>query len=365
MAICFFFLLLYSVLILRYLYGWNRNKIINKSITSYKVSVLIAMRNESKHVDRIINEFQLQDYSKDNLELIIINDHSTDHTLELLSNQNIVNLKVLNLEVGEYGKKNAINKGLEQAKGDIIITTDADCSFGSLWVQKMVSYFTSEDVKLVAGPVNYNKANSIFNKFQTLDFLSLIASGAGAIGNNNSIFCNAANMAYRKSVIINNSNINNPEVVSGDDVFLLHSIKRDYKDAIKFAKHNDAIVMTDPKSTFSSLLNQRKRWAAKSTSYTDLTTIYVSVLVLIINIVLLFLFVQSFLANTFIFFLIFYFVKLIVDSLLLFRALSFFKRKDLLLWVLPFEFFYSIYIVLIVVLSYASDFKWKGRIHKK
>ena len=60
---------------------------------------------------------------------------------------------------------------------------------------------------------------------QELEFLSLIGSGAGAIGIENPIFCNGANMAYRKDVFLETNNFNNDNTVSGDDVFLLHSIK--------------------------------------------------------------------------------------------------------------------------------------------
>jgi hypothetical protein len=61
----------------------------------------------------------------------------------------------------------------------------------------------------------------------------------------------------------------------------------------------------------------------------------------------------------------FYALKFAVDFLLLLPVLSFFKRKDLLKWIFPFELFYAFYIVLIVVLSFTKSFEWKGRIHKK
>ena len=65
------------------------------------------------------------------------------------------------------------------------------------------------------------------------------------------------------------------------------------------------------------------------------------------------------------FFALFFAIKFIVDFALLFPILKFFKREDLIKWILPFELFYSFYIILIIILSLTRKFEWKGRIHSK
>ena len=102
-----------------------------------------------------------------------------------------------------------------------------------------------------------------------MEFASLIGSGAGAIGSGNAIFCNGANMAYKKEVFLEVNTYKNDNAASGDDVFLLHSIKQRYPDGIVFAKDKNAIVNTNALDTLSTFINQRKRWTAKSSSYTD------------------------------------------------------------------------------------------------
>jgi cellulose synthase/poly-beta-1,6-N-acetylglucosamine synthase-like glycosyltransferase len=267
---------------------------------------------------------------------------------------------------GEFGKKNAIKKAIELASGDIILASDADCSFNPKWVQTMANYFADENIKLVSGPVAYHKQKGMFLSLQALEFSSLIGSGAGAIGVNNSIFCNGANMAYRKEVFLELNDFSNDTAASGDDVFLLHSVKAKYSNAIAFAKQENAIATTDAVQTLNGFINQRKRWTAKSSGYKDFASIYASFLVLFTNLALVFLFAMHFVSiQYFELFLLFYALKFLVDLLLLTPVLKFFKRTDLIKWILPFEIFYSFYIVLIVILSFTKKFEWKGRTHSK
>jgi len=364
--IVLFILFLYLLLILKYWIGWTKNKATGVSHFLPKVSIIIAMRNEQEQVLHLLSELSKQVYPIDKLEFILVNDHSTDSTLELLEDSSIDNLKIVNMPEGIFGKKSAIDFAMKEASGEIILASDADCSFSPLWLHTMVAYFANENIKLVSGPVSYHKQKGIFLGLQTLEFISLIGSGAGAIGVKNAIFCNGANMAYRKADFLELNNFENDNAVSGDDVFLLHCVKEKYKDAIAFAKDDNAIVLTDAVRSAKGFINQRKRWTAKTSEYKDFASIYASFLVLFTNLSLVLLFVGYLYSDAYLqLFLLFYAFKFAVDFLLLFPVLSFFKRRDLVKLILPFELFYAIYIVLIVILSFTKSFEWKGRIHKK
>jgi len=359
-------LFLYSLLIIRYTLGWYKVKTITNKEFTPKVSIVITMRNEENEVERLLQNLQSQIYPTDKLELILVNDHSTDNTFNILNSSQLDNLQVINMPNGEFGKKNAIKKAVELASGDIILASDADCSFNPKWGQTMANYFADENIKMVSGPVAYHKQKGMFLSLQALEFSSLIGSGAGAIGVNNAIFCNGANMAYRKEVFLEVNEFSIDTAVSGDDVFLLHSVKAKYSNAIAFAKQENAIVTTDAVQTLNGFINQRKRWTAKSSGYKDFASIYASFLVLFTNLALVFLFVMNFVSiQYFELFLLFYALKFLVDLLLLTPVLKFFKRTDLIKWILPFEIFYSFYIVLIVILSFTKKFEWKGRTHSK
>ena len=360
-AIITFIILLYVFQISKFCIGWDKLESIYQPEYMPKVSVVIALRNEESEIIRLIKELEKQIYPTHKLDFILVNDHSTDATYELLQQSVMGNFKIVNMPEGEFGKKNAISRAVALADSEIILATDADCSFSSVWVQTMVSYFSDSDIKLVSGPVGLHKHTGFFQSLQCLEFASLIGSGAGAIGIGSAIFCNGANMAYRKSIFLNENNFESDTAASGDDVFLLHSVKAKYPNSIAFAKDENAIVITEGEKSLKSFINQRKRWAAKSSSYKDFSSIYMSCLVLFVNLVILFLFAMQF----FQLFILFYIAKFIVDLFLLYPVLKFFKRRDLIKWIFPFELFYSFYIVLIVVLSFTKSFEWKGRTHKK
>ena len=172
--------------------------------------------------------------------MIIVNDHSEDSTLQILEKaaENWQNLKIICMNEVEQGKKNGIKKGISFAKGDIILCTDADCSAGKNWIKTISDYFADKNLKLLSAPVEFNKNQGIFQKIQALEFLSLIGSGAAAINRGKSIFCNGANLAYRKSVFLELNSYDSNSAVSGDDVFLMHHVKRKYSNGIRFIQPN-------------------------------------------------------------------------------------------------------------------------------
>lgn len=364
-VIIFIILFLYLVLILKYTIGWYKTQKAESASFTPKISIVIALRNEEHQIERLLKNLQSLIYPTDKIEFVLVNDHSTDNTFEVLQDHVIDNLVLINLRE-EKGKKQAISKAISVGSGEIFITTDADCSFSPDWARTIVSYFSDDNIKLVSGPVTYKKQENIFQQLQALEFASLIASGAGAIGSGNPIFCNGANMAFRKQVFLGANNFSSNSSVSGDDVFLLHNVKQQFQNAIVFAKDEHAVVTTKGIQSIKGFINQRKRWTAKSSDYKDSATIYTSFLVLLVNLCLIYLFINCIAdISKLQIFGLFYISKFVVDMLLLYPALKFFNRTDLVKWVFPFELFYSFFIVLIVILSFTQSFVWKGRTHKK
>ena len=362
----FIILVLYGSLIFSYLVGWNNTAAYYSKQYSLSVSVIVAMKDEAKNIKNLYKNLILQSYPKEKIEIIFVNDHSKDNTLELLKEIEGNNIHCLNMPENSYGKKKSIKKAAELASGDIIIVTDADCTFSYDWIRTMIDCFGNDKIKLVSGPVTYKKKRGLFNSFQSLEFLSLVGSGAGSIGSGNSIFCNGANMAYRKDIFLELNTYDDDNAASGDDVFLLHQIKKHYPKGIIFIKDPRAIVSTIGSETYYEFYNQRKRWASKSTSYRDMATIYVSLLVFLTNFLMLFLFLLCLYDLSMMFwFGIFICCKFIIDLIFLIPVLRFFGRNDLVKFIFPFELFYSFYIVFIVVLSFVRPFNWKGRVYSK
>jgi cellulose synthase/poly-beta-1,6-N-acetylglucosamine synthase-like glycosyltransferase len=357
----------YVLMILFFMIGWKKNKI-NLSSSIYRVSVVIAIRNEQDNIKRLIKNLKSQDYNKDLYDVIIIDDHSEDNSWNLLCNEKLdwPKLKLLSMDDDEHGKKGAILKGVKFSDSEIIITTDADCFFSPNWITLMSSSFSDKKINFVSGPVSFKESSTIFSKIQDLEFISLVASGAGAIGINRPIFCNGANMAYRREVFMQVNDYSKNNISSGDDVFLLHMVKKFYPGSIVFLRQYKAIVFTKPLLKFKQFLNQRIRWASKSTNYKDFDTIAVSLLVFFVNISLLVLLILSCFDHTCLnVFILLFSVKLMIDFLFFLPVLNFFKKQGLIKWVLPVQILYPFYITLIVLTSNLFSFSWKGRVKNK
>lgn len=350
---------LYSILLLLYLLqiksyskGWSSLPSV-APIKELELSVLVAFRNEEKHLPLLLSDLENQNYPLSKVQFIFIDDSSEDNSFEIIKTSS---LKIDLISSEGNGKKAAIECGVAKAKYDIILTTDADCRLTEDWITSMVTPFTEKDIQLVSGPVAYHGLDNDFKKVQALEFMSLIGSGGGAIGIQKAFMCNGANMAFRTSIFSNTEK----EIASGDDVFLLHHVKKN-KGKITFAKNQKAIVSTEPKPTLSGFLNQRKRWASKTSAYKDASAQWVSLLIFLVNLSFIALFIneQLFVLT------VFYLIKFIVDFMFL-RKLCRFFEYDIPFYVFCIlEIIYPFYIVWVAISSQIGHYSWKGRRYKK
>lgn len=361
--------IIYVVLVLYMRNGWMKLPMFH--LTSImplsKVTVIIAARNEESNISKTLDCIVGQEYPKELLEVIVVDDHSTDRTGEIVTTYADRGVKLITLNEGNKlnsYKKFAINKAIHASSGDIIITTDADCRMGSKWILSIVQYMESQDKLMVSSPVCYDQEKSYFERLQTLEFLYLIGLGAAGIGNGNPTTCNGANLAYRKTLFFEMGGFNGiDELASGDDELLLHKVAEKYADRIGFCKSREAIVYTDAKENLKSFLSQRKRWASKSTKYKDKKVVILGVCIWLFNLSfllsLIFLLVWIYDASELV--ITSLMMKLLVELVFLYPILAFVNRKELL-WNLPLlTVVHSLYFVYIGVVGNVGKYDWKGR----
>ncbi len=337
----------------------------NKNNEMPFISIVIAVRNESKNITKLLGELVNQRYKKSDFEIVIIDDNSDDNTVDLIdaftNNNKDFNIKLV--QSSGKGKKSAVIDGIRSAKGGIIITTDGDCTITPYWIPTMADYLIS-GYKVITGPVVYSRKRSLLSKFYELDFLSLVASGAGSIGAGLPLMGNAANMAFYKEdylSLMENNKRNN--YASGDDVFFIHAIYQKYGNkSVGFVKDEEAIVSTNPPGNISSFLNQRIRWASKAKGYSVIWPVAVALIVFIYNLVLCgFMVLCFFIPVLFPVLFLLVLAKFIIDLPLLSSAIGFTKKGHLKLIVLLSEFIYPVYIVFVAIKSLTGKFTWKSR----
>lgn len=357
------------VLIVLYLRkGWSKLPYFtSQSQPSKKVSILIAARNEEENIGRTIECILQQDYPQDLLELIVVDDHSTDRTAEIVRSYAGQGVKLLQLRVGDKlnsYKKYAITKAIDAASGEIIVTTDADCRMGPKWVKTVMQYFEEHDSYLVSSPVIYSEEKSFFEELQTLEFLYLIGLGAAGIGNGNPTTCNGANLAYRRDVFFEMGGFKGIDnLASGDDELFLHKVAEKYAHKIGFCKSRDAVVFTDAKPDLASFISQRKRWASKSTKYKDKKVVALGVAIWLFNLALIGSLVTFFVLLSQLNWLLLtsFVLKIVVELCFMIPVLRFAQRTELLKY-LPFlSVIHTFYLVYIGVAGNTGKYNWKGR----
>ncbi|MCP4522346.1 MAG: glycosyltransferase [Cytophagales bacterium] len=237
---------------------------------SVQISVLIPVKNEAENIENLLLDLNQQSY--EHFEVIVINDESDDNTLEILNRfSSNFSLTILDLKASEKAipyKKGAIAEGLKKAQGELIVTTDGDCRVGKDWLKTYAEFYEQKQAKFIIGAVTFHQEKNWFERIQTIEFASLIGSGASFLQMKYPNMCNGANLAYSKEICEEvNQYEGNEKIASGDDEFLMHKIYEKYSTDVHFLKSSTALVHTKAQASWKSFYHQRKRWASKWNHY--------------------------------------------------------------------------------------------------
>lgn len=370
------FAIAYACSMLFFGYGWlktTQHVEIDDDL-SIRVSVIIAARNEEYTIGMCLRALINQSYPTTHMEIIVVDDNSEDttakHIQRFCDQYHFVKLISLDEKKGEFGKKKAIEKAVQHSTGELILTTDADCVMDMDWLRLMVSYQIKTKAQLIAGPVCFHREKTTFEKMQSLEFMALIATAAGAIHFNKAILCNGANLLYTRTAYDEVKGFKGIDASpSGDDVLLMYKIKKKFPGKVKFIKNEDAIVYTKAKKNVKEFIHQRKRWASKKFSQLNFETLSLSFLIYGFNFILLllppaFLFIPHahseavYVYKTWI---LIFLAKCVIDFLLLLLAATFFKKRKWLIYFIPEQLIYIPYVVYTGFLGIIGNYDWKGR----
>lgn len=235
------------------------------------ITVIIPVRNEAANIGHLLDDLSRQTY--DRFEVIIADDSSTDDTLSIVqkyASHTPFPLRPLHLtdERTASPKKRAITQSIALATGDLIVTTDGDCRVGPDWLASIAAFYRQTGAKLIFGPVTFTTNATLFDSLQTVEFASLIGSGATTLALGQPTMCNGANLCYEKRVFREVGGYSGVDhLASGDDEFLMHKVATRYPGSVQFLKSREAIVRTEPHRSWSTFYQQRKRWASKWRAY--------------------------------------------------------------------------------------------------
>ena len=330
---------------------------------SLKLSIVVAFRNEAKHLPRLIESLERQSLSSSLFEVILVDDHSMDDSFAVLNerNQEIKNLIVAK-NVG-VGKKAAIETAINLSRGEIIVATDADCVHHSEWLAQHLYYHSLEEVKFISGPVRLLNPKNAFERWQQLEFAGLNAIGAASIFSKSPDMCHGANISYKKSVFYEVGGFaKHKHIPSGDDQLLMHEIFRLYPDGLFFIPNENAMVDTAYPIGLKGFFHQRIRWISKMHFYQHpLLKLQLYASFFFLSAIVVFGFLSILNLSNWVYFLSLFLIKTAADYNFYSHTLSFYRLSNRKRFFLISELVHIIYILSLGILSLFVTYQWKDR----
>jgi cellulose synthase/poly-beta-1,6-N-acetylglucosamine synthase-like glycosyltransferase len=242
-----------------------------RSRTTPSVSVIVAARNEEGHIRACLESLLRQTYAG-SYDITVVDDQSTDGTAEVVQElaQEHLNLRLIQVREIQKGwapKKHALNQAIENSTGEIICTTDADCTVLPTWIQGLVQQF-EPSVGMVVGLVQIRQSSrrgSLWTRLQALELFSLFVTAAGGIGQKSAFSASGGNLAYRREAFRQANGFQHiKHLISGDDDLLLQRMVAKSDWDAEFCSGPGTFVTTEPMPNLRAFLRQRRRWASKA-----------------------------------------------------------------------------------------------------
>ncbi len=331
-----------------------------------RLTVIVPVRNEASNIHALLDDLSQQTYR--NFEVIVADDASTDATANIVRQYALtVSFPLQLLTLIDAGvaspKKRAISQSIKLATGHLIVTTDGDCRVEPGWLATYAAFYEETRAKLMFGPVTFTTTDSVFDSLQTVEFASLIGSGACTLAWGKPTMCNGANLCYEKAIFAEVGGfVGFDHLASGDDEFLMHKIATAYPGSVRFLKSPATIVTTAPHHSWRAFYNQRKRWASKWRAYDSVVPSVLAVLVFCWNMTPVVAVVGWLLnginGNTA---LLVVGLKLVPEWLFLRQVLLFLRKRSGISYIPLTQILYPFYVIFFGIAAQTKGYRWKDR----
>jgi len=216
-----------------------------------KISIIVPAYNEAKTIRSCIQSLQNLNYP--NYDIIVVDDGSTDKTFEEASQCNGV--KVIRQK--NQGKPVALNTGILESDGDIVLTVDADTTLDKEALRKIaVRFAANERLGAVAGNVKVKSEPTILNTVQSAEYatgINLVRKGQSVLG---CVMVVPGPVAALKKEAIERAGLFSDDTFAEDFDITLKILKSGYK--IEYEE--GSIAYTDAPKNTEDLMKQRRRW---------------------------------------------------------------------------------------------------------
>ncbi|NNC81952.1 MAG: glycosyltransferase [Flavobacteriales bacterium] len=323
-----------------------------------ELTIVIPFRNEVKNIGFLLNDLIACEIPKNTkLHIKWVDDGSDDGSTVFVSKAIAGYDQHLLIRNSGRGKVDALRTGIQATDSPWIITLDADIRLPSDWMRRISFHLSSSDASdMLILPLYGIVGETLISKYGCIDFASLVCSSLamGALGR--PIMANGAHLAFKRKYATWSN-----EIVSGDDVFLLHNIKSQ-GGQIKVIADKRLQVMTDMPATWTELISQRTRWASKARQYTDRDTLIIGWYLLFLNLLIWVLLCAGIFKSELLYLsLMLLLVKSIADWTFVIRSLDWTGQRSLIPLLPLASLIQTLMYPVAFFNRYFSGFDWKGR----
>ncbi len=217
-----------------------------------KVSIVVPVYNEAANITECLNSVFSSRYPKEKIEVIVVDDGSTDSTRDIVKRNRNVRL----LLQDHKGKSEALTLGAKAAKNEFVVCLDADTIVEQDCIREIVKPFSEKDIGATTALIQVRNRHSILGMFQCIEYHynNLIRSSFSKVFNNGVWFFGAMS-CYRKAVLEEVGYFKKDTMTEDMDISL--EIKRTNYRTYSVRK---AMVSTIVPDTLLGFYRQRNRW---------------------------------------------------------------------------------------------------------
>ncbi len=262
--------LIYAAVLLRIIRILKGNKVfeLKNHQPAGEFSIIIPFRNEQNNLPSLIASLNALRYPQDKFEVIFVNDHSIDASVETIRHAEIsFPYLLLDAESGAGSpKKNALLTGIRRSRYSHIITLDADVTIEPAFLQIRNDFLVeNSEIKLISAPVLIEDAISFIGRIQKGEFLALQALTEYGFLRGNPFLSNGANLSFDKSAFFETgAYAGHMDFAGGDDIFLMEKFKKHFPTQLSYLKSPLAAAKTKPVTNLNAWIQQRVRWSKKT-----------------------------------------------------------------------------------------------------
>lgn len=228
-----------------------------------RVSLVIAIKNEEENLKKHLRSWCDQDYPS--LDIIIIDDHSTDNSSDVLEGFMCQKLRYLKASTNSRGKKAALSYGISHSDADWIVTTDADCRPQSdQWITKLMA--SRKNADMIVGYSPHRRGENWVEQLVSYEAWYVAMQYISAVLLGRPYMSVGRNLAFTKSIYEEvKGYTSHDHILSGDDDLFLQEVKQ--KGKVTYGLSRDSWTWTHAPSSWSQYIRQKRRHISTATHY--------------------------------------------------------------------------------------------------